>query len=298
MLWFTDAKLGEPEQGSAGRLSLPVFKVGEEATQAAEVGKRPEEQEPPRSGETKGAGQECSPFVLSEALPVVPAKLVRRILKGEYVDMAELLSDNLEMERRRALSEGGEGGPRVGRREVPDLLSWLKCFSLYAAIVASRYPEKTRDLWAYQALMIEEERRCGGKGWRLYDAGFRQQIKSLESADFGRLNQSLYATSFLAYRSVARNCSYCLQADHHSGECALNPAFGRLTARGREPIVERREAGWSTDPAKRRRRGACFAWNDGNCGVASCRFDHVCSRCHGGHRRSACGASGGIRMAV
>ena len=33
--------------------------------------------------------------MLSEALPVVPAKLVRRILKGEYVDMVELLSDDL-----------------------------------------------------------------------------------------------------------------------------------------------------------------------------------------------------------
>ena len=98
------------------------------------------------------------------------------------------LSDNLEVEQRRALADCGESGPRVGRREVPDLLSWLKCFSLYAAIVASRYPEKTRDRWAYQALMIEEERRCGGKSWRLYDTGLRQQIKLLESAEFGRLN--------------------------------------------------------------------------------------------------------------
>ena len=93
------------------------------------------------------------------------------------------------MERRRALADSGESGPRVGCREVPDLLSWLKCFSLYAPIVASQYPEKTRDLWAYQALMIEEERRCGGNGWRLYDTGLKQQIKSLESAEFGRLNK-------------------------------------------------------------------------------------------------------------
>ena len=257
----------------------------------------PEVQEPARKEEKKGVEQECSPFVLSEALPVVPAKLVKRILRGEYVDMSELLSDNLEAERRRALSEMGESGPRVSRREVPDLLSWLKCFSLYAAIVASQYPGKTRDLWAYQALMIEEERRCGGKGWRLYDAGFRQQIRSLESAEFGRLNQSLYATSFLAYRSGARSCSHCLQADHHSGECALYPGYGRPAGRVREPTGERRESGWAAEMAKRRRRGACFAWNDGACVAASCRFEHVCSRCHGGHRRSSCGsgvpASGG-----
>ena len=81
--------------------------------------------------------QECSPFLLTETLLVVPAKLMRRILKGEYVNMAELLSHNLEVERRRALADYGESGPRVGRHEVPDLLSWLKCFSLYAVIVAS-----------------------------------------------------------------------------------------------------------------------------------------------------------------
>ena len=75
------------------------------------------------------------------------------------------------------------------------------------------------------------------EGWQLYDAGFRQQIKSLASAEFGRLKQVLYATSFLAYRSVARSCSHCLQADHHLGECALSPNHGRPTAQMREPAL-------------------------------------------------------------
>jgi hypothetical protein len=38
--------------------------------------------------------------MLSEALPVVPKKLVRKILKGDFMDMAELLKDNVEAERR------------------------------------------------------------------------------------------------------------------------------------------------------------------------------------------------------
>ena len=40
------------------------------------------------------AGESASQLVLGEALPVVPARLVRKILKGEFVDMAELLKDN------------------------------------------------------------------------------------------------------------------------------------------------------------------------------------------------------------
>ena len=34
-----------------------------------------------------------------ESLPVVPAKLVKRIIKGDYLDMSEMLSDNMEVER-------------------------------------------------------------------------------------------------------------------------------------------------------------------------------------------------------
>ncbi len=49
-----------------------------------------------KSGSTKKV--EGRPFLQSEALPAVPARLVKKILKGEYVDMAELLRDNVEAE--------------------------------------------------------------------------------------------------------------------------------------------------------------------------------------------------------
>ncbi len=46
---------------------------------------------------TEKAGTKASPLVLGESLPAVPAKLVTKIQKGEYVDMAELLKDNMEI---------------------------------------------------------------------------------------------------------------------------------------------------------------------------------------------------------
>ena len=96
------------------------------------------------------------PFVLNEALPVVPAKLVKKILKGEFIDMCELLKDNIEVARRRSLNESKLSSDpllKASMREVPDLLSWLQCFSLFAGVVLSQYPEKAKDLFAYQALM-------------------------------------------------------------------------------------------------------------------------------------------------
>jgi len=238
----------------------------------------------------------ATPFILSEALPVVPPKLVKRIVRGDYIDMAEMLSDNMELERRRALaeSEGIANVKQSGRREIPDVLSWLHCFSLYAAVLCTRYPDKAKQLWAYQALMITETRRCGGRGWRLYDTTFRQQLTSLETADFAKLNDSLYATTFLAYGTKRQCCPNCLLPDHSAEECALyNPR--PMAETGIAPVGSVMRGGYEEKPVKggewrrkRSRRGACYAWNDGKCGAQHCQYDHVCSRCYGDHKRPMC----------
>ena len=234
---------------------------------------------------------EESMFVLSEALPVVPAKLVRRILRAEYVDMAELLKDNMEAERRRMQADGGgmqhyQG--RSSRREIPDIVSWVQCFGLYAAVVTSRYPEKTKELLAYQTMIVSEARRLGGRGWLLYDAQFRQQVSSFSAVDFSRINQSLYATTFLAYGGGGRQkvCPDCLMSDHAYEDCALHP---NRTA----PVVQMREVGGVHHKGqevrrKRERAYTCFAWNEGRCTYVKCRYDHVCSRCGGDHRKAQC----------
>ena len=51
-------------------------------------------------GSGKGSQVSDPPFVVGEGLAPVPAKLVTKILRGEYVDMSELLRDNTEAERR------------------------------------------------------------------------------------------------------------------------------------------------------------------------------------------------------
>ena len=73
-----------------------------------------------------------------------PPKLVSRILRGEYVDMAELLKDTWRPRgRRQTVLEVEELRGRGSRREThSDLLScWLQCFSLSAAEVGSKYPD-------------------------------------------------------------------------------------------------------------------------------------------------------------
>ena len=75
-----------------------------------------------------------------EVLPVTPPKLVKRILKEEYVDMAELLNNNVKLEHYQLLFKMRylhvcTSQQRLGQRGVPDILSWLHCFTSYAAVI-------------------------------------------------------------------------------------------------------------------------------------------------------------------
>ncbi len=156
---------------------------------------------------------------------MVPARIVRRILKGDFVDMAELSEENLEVELRRSLDgEDSKPLPAHKLRPVADLLGWARVFCHYAGIVVRAHHSKAVDLWAYLAIVLSG----GDKGdwWRAYDSRFRQQVPSLEKAEFGRLDQAQYTR--------------CLLSSGSGGEL-LGLSRGLLTA---DPHLGRREGVW------------------------------------------------------
>ena len=114
----------------------------------------------------KAKAGSAAPFMLSDCLPPVLAKLVAKILKGEYVEMAELLRDNIEAVGQCAADHAStSSSPNHPHwQEVPDFLSWLQCFGGYACIIATHKPEKIRQLMAYQTIMIREAHSSGGGG--------------------------------------------------------------------------------------------------------------------------------------
>ena len=236
------------------------------------------------------------PFTLSEGLPPVPAKLVQKIQRGDFVDMAELLRDNMELERRQPATEGQRNAiwpaGKANRREVPDILSWITCFGMYASVVCDKTPGRVRELLTYQTVLVREARRCGGKGWLAYDTMFRQQAANNVKVDWSVLNTSLYANTFLAQQNTrGKTCQWCLETDHAATSCALAPAT-QLWQPGRPSRVPQRE--WNQEERRPGRgkpevRGACFAWNDGRCTLPYCQFKHVCSKCGSTeHKESLC----------
>ena len=118
--------------------------------------------------------------------------------------MAELLRDNMEAERRRGhsnMSEVINSGSSSARREIPDLLSWIQCFGMYAAVVASRSPDRILQLLVYQTMIVQEARRCGRKGWLNYDTMFEQKAAITPSCDCSKLNNTLYYCTFMVQQN-------------------------------------------------------------------------------------------------
>ena len=102
--------------------------------------------------------------------------LIAKLQCGEYVNMTELMRDNIEATCWRLDTDAPHCSSNVKKphRKIPDFLSWLQCFGVYASIVVSKQQDRFRQLMAYQTLMIREARRCGGTGWLAYDAMFHQ----------------------------------------------------------------------------------------------------------------------------
>ena len=174
----------------------------------------------------------------------------------------ELTEDNLELELRHG-SEADEGMlvPLHKLKPVPDIVAWAHSFCLYAGIVVSTHPSKAKDLWDYLAMLLAGAER--GDWWRAYDSRFRQQLPALQQADFGKLDQALFARTM------------------------MSPSAPRGAQRGGSASgVEGRPA----PVQKQRKVAACYAWNDGKpCGSSPCRF---CSKCGGDHKKSICPPTG------
>lgn len=202
--------------------------------------------------------------------------------------MADLLRDNLEAQQRSVDQESIQS-TRTKKREIPDLLSWVSCFGAYAAVLTAKYPEISRQLWAYQTMIVREACRCGGNGWLAYDTYFRQQVAGDASADWSRLNTSLYAVTFLAQGGKGGlNCSTCMGSDHSQQDCALFHLQSRSQPTLRRPHTLSPETGNSK---RRYSTQVCFAWNHGECRYPRCKYRHACAHCSGDHPITWCPSS-------
>ena len=244
------------------------------------------------------------PLVLTSLASPFPGRLVDRIRSGQFVEMRELLSDNmalfqlLETAGRQATNQQYLTASRPARpREITSLTTWVNCFLAYCAIGTSDM--QTRDRLTYARLVIREALQYGGNGWAEYDRVFRQQTAIDPSLPWNNLDPSLVASTFLGSQTERMAfCQFCREVDHNWEECALRSIRDPLSMSNTTPIPG------PSDPqseGRQRRRQAirprpetldriCVSWNKGRCAYpGSCTFRHRCATCRQpGHMARDC----------
>ena len=79
--------------------------------------------------------------------------MVKRILDLKFVNMAVLTSDN----------DPPTGRPTApSRLPVTNISQWVERFSVMAAVMVTRFPEKAPEFLAYQAMIMRVERNYEG----------------------------------------------------------------------------------------------------------------------------------------
>lgn len=245
---------------------------------------------------------------LSPGTEPIPQKLVDKVRSRVYVDLKELLGDNISLLSRLESvntlttlpAMPGVMKPRL--REITSLTSWMYCFLAYAALLCP--DEESRERLAYARLIIREAQRHGGQAWLDYDKVFRQQAALDREKKWDRIDLAVQASTLLAHPSAApgtsgRFCDTCHGLDHATVSCALayfeQPAASTSTQATSSVRAFQRYP--PRQAPKRRTPSAahtlCISWNNGRCIYpGACSFLHVCSICFQNHPASECPSKG------
>lgn len=253
------------------------------------------------TNQSSNAPHAVSGFSLSPATAPFPQKLVDKVRSGQFVEMRDLLTDNISLRQLEAFGAQypmptmpGILKPRL--REVSTLPSWLYCFLAYVAI---RTPDTaTREMLAYARLIIRESQRHGGNGWLEYDRVFRQQAALDNTMRWNTLDPGIQAGTLMGQTPTQRMfCSLCREPDHTMDSCAL--AYLQAPSDPLAPVTHVPTSNLAPSrsrlPPRRRPEsllGICVSWNKGKCIFPNtCTYKHICATCHREHMARTCAAT-------
>ena len=213
------------------------------------------------------------------------------ILDLEFVEISEVtcIADNPQIP--------GRPPPPV-RPAITDISQWVERFSLMATILATRFPLKAPEFWAYQATIVRAERNYEGTRWVAYDRQFRREALARRDLNWSVTDTRLYNEAFTGRARAIARCSFCLQDDHAAASCPQNPnrpVFGWFpdptawagAGVGAGSMVPQPTIGRQTAQPTAGRE-ACRRYNEGKCRSARCRYLHSCTVCQGPHLSFEC----------
>ena len=216
----------------------------------------------------------------------VPPKLIRRLCRGEFTEMWEILPESWRAE---AMIGSCCHSCRPRRGPITDSTVW------FAAILVASHPSKAPHFFTYLRTIVRSSRNYDGGAWDTYDAAYRRQAANCNNWNWSHVDAPLFSDTFAGRARVIPRCRLCSGDTHGSPDCPYAPDDGR------PPLDNRtlRCLGWSSAVARPatvapRPLGSdkvCRLFNQAGgskCRFRFCRYKHVCAHCTDPHPASEC----------
>jgi len=126
------------------------------------------------------------PRLISGGLPPIPAKLVKRIQDGLFVEMAELLAETLISPEYTVDDQSTSSKQKP--KEVTSITDWVQCFGLFIAIISLKEPHRIPDLIGYQNLIMRSAVQCQEGCWATYDRRFRLKASAVLISEWSAID--------------------------------------------------------------------------------------------------------------
>ena len=142
----------------------------------------------------------------------LPAKLVREILSGEFMELSKLLPKNfntLNPSQDEPLTLTIENSViKLNKAKISfitDIEEWTTAFTAYMGVVNSKFPHRSSELLEYMSLIRYAARYHKGLGWCVYDIKFQQKAATNKSLSWSTIDSQLWLKTFRVAPSLLKD---------------------------------------------------------------------------------------------
>lgn len=147
----------------------------------------------------------------SDSVHELPAKLVKEILSGEFMELSKLSPQNfnsLQPFYDEPLTLTLENSViRVNKTKatsITDIEEWTSAFTAYMSVIISTYPPRAAELLEYLSLIRYAAKYHRGLGCCVYDIKFRQKAAANRSLKWSAIDSQLWLKTFTVAPSLMK----------------------------------------------------------------------------------------------
>ena len=227
-----------------------------------------------------------------------PKKLYERILNWEFIDLGELRPVgtlerlNPDPDPLKYVIMSGMEVARAKKKPITDIFRWIECFTIYVAVLASKYPSVVPELLAYMLVIIKAQREYEEPAWRLYDEAFRDKAAAMGNKKWAQVDPHIYDQVFTGRACRTALCGICDSIGHTGDGCPNSRSLPKKRLSAGDGPSAKYAARTASPQAAQQPSDICWSFNkspSGKCKFGNvCRFKHMCATCLGRHPMLAC----------